>query len=108
MSLNSLLHRRMCNDLRPSTAMPNRKQSPTISTLMLDVLEPSCEVGDTPAAETETAKEGNNTVPFISSWNSHFLQSEDLLGSAARNKLDSRHLSDSAHWAVHWRGTLLQ
>jgi hypothetical protein len=34
---------------------------------MLDVLEPSREVGDTSAAETETAEEGNNTIPFISS-----------------------------------------
>jgi hypothetical protein len=46
--------------------MPNSKQSPTVSALMLDILEPSHEVRDTATAETEAAEECNNAVPLTS------------------------------------------
>jgi hypothetical protein len=102
----------MCNDLRPTAAMPNCQQRPTISALMLDVLEPSREVGNTAAAETETAQERNNAVPFSQLPCLDILQSPakkgDLLCSSTRNKLHSRHLPDPAHWAVYGCGALLQ
>lgn len=60
---NSLC-RSMCNNFCPSTAMPYCKQSPTVSTLMLDVLEPSREVGNTTTAETEAAKQCHKTISF--------------------------------------------
>jgi len=76
---------------------------------MLDVLEPSREVGDTATAETEAAEERNHAVSLISSCDAITgNQRENLLCGATRNKFNSRHLPDSTHWAVNWRGPLLQ
>ena len=108
MAFHCLLSR-VCNDLGPSTTMPNSKQSSTVSALMLDVLEPSREVGDAATAETEAAEKRNHAVSLISSCDPIICnQRENLLCGATRNKLNSRHLPDSTHWAVDWRGPLLQ
>ena len=46
--------------------MPNRQQSSAVAALMFDVLEPGREVRNAATAETETAKECDETVRSIS------------------------------------------
>jgi len=77
---------------------------------VLDILEPGREVRNAAAAETEAAKECNETIRSVSFRVSYLLIvcGKDLLGSSTRNKFHSSHLSHSAHRAVNRCRTLLQ
>ena len=53
----------MCQHLGLSTTVPERKWDTAATTLMLDVLEPTREVGNTAQAKATAAQQGSKTIP---------------------------------------------
>jgi len=55
----------MCQHLGLATAVPERKRGTAVAALMLDVLEPTREVGDTAQTEATAAQRRRKTVSHL-------------------------------------------